>query len=174
MQSVALVWVLALVALAGCSSAPSPVVETPVAVFVDRIVVEEVDFEVRSNQWVCTSTLCAGSRGPDSHAFEAHNYTAFSLTVEPVGDLAAADAAAQVRAIGACLGDRRTCPPGDLANGTGPWPVQLEAKGFNITAPDRLWFRVEYVGPFDDPFHGSGVDYRFHGTLTWIERVSQG
>lgn len=126
---------------------------------------------VHSSQWTCVSSLCAGSSGSESHPVEGRNYTAFSITVEPVGDLAAADAAAEIRAIGACLGSRRTCPPGDLANGTGPWPLHLEAQGFNITAPDRLWFRVEYGGPLDEPVRGSGADYRFHGTITSVERV---
>jgi hypothetical protein len=156
--------------LAGCMAAPSAPTVEPVGSVPESVVEEQVNFEVLSPLWVC-AVGCAGKGGDDFTTFGGRTYVGFEVTVQPATDPLHVPLvpAAEVRLIVECSGDHSTCPPGVLAETTGPWPAKLEASGFRIVDPDQLAFRVEYLGPLPQPVNGAGGSYEFKGTLSFVE-----
>lgn len=154
---------------AGCAGpvpAPTAVEPDPVP---EALVEEGVEFSVLSPLWVCAAVGCAGKSGDDFVSFDGRTYVGFHLTVEPSMDpLGVGVPSAEVRIVARCVGEHLNCPPGVLAEATGPWPATLAASGFRIADPEQLSFQAEYVGPYPRPVNGSGGDYRVTGTLTWV------
>jgi hypothetical protein len=167
-------FVVAFVALllAGCSGPqPAPVADVPAPLPAETIAEQPVEFAVLSPVWVCLPAGgCAGKSGQDFTAFGGRTYVGFKVSVQPSTDpLGLGVPGAEVRIVARCSGEHLTCPPGILAETTGPWPATLEATGFRIADPDQLVFETEYVGPFPRPVNGSGAHYEAVGTLSFVE-----
>ena len=158
--------------LAGCSDPGSPAAaEGPPAPTPETVAEQPVQFSVLSPVWVCLPAGgCAGKSGDDFTAFGGRTYVGFRVNVEPSADpLGLGLPAADVRIVARCSGEHLTCPPGILAETTGPWPATLEATGFRIADPDMLLFEAEYVGPYPRPVNGSGAHYEAAGSLSFVE-----
>lgn len=162
---------LVVLLLAGCSGPQtSPGADSPAPVAAETVVEQPVEFAVLSPVWVCLPAGgCAGKSGQDFTAFGGRTFVGFHVSVQPSADpMGLGVPGAEVRIVARCTGEHLTCPPGILAETTGPWPATLEAAGFRIADPDQLVFETEYVGPFPQPVNGSGAHYEAVGTLSFV------
>ncbi|HJQ93227.1 MAG TPA: hypothetical protein VJ874_02955 [Candidatus Thermoplasmatota archaeon] len=156
--------------LAGCSAGP-PGMEAPLAPTLpaEVLTTHQVAGRLLSPLSICPPAVgaCAGVFGSDTVTFGGQTWVALDVTVVPSEEFPpdkVLGPLSSIRVVALCLGERLTCPQGQLATAEGPFPLRLMGEGFRIADPDQLALRVEYLGPL--PLDGSGASYELSGGLT--------